>query len=61
MYMTHCDMLIKFGDTEDPVKSDGQNKKEKQQKRRLKREKKLLANRLIIEKMNQMSQELSQI
>ena len=58
MYMTHCDMLIKFGQNEEFKKPRDLNKKKSQKKDKMKKD---LANQLIIEKISQMSQELSQI
>lgn len=59
MYMTHCDMLINFGQSEDSFKKPyGKDKKQKAQKTKMKKD---LANRLIMEKISQMSSELCQI
>jgi hypothetical protein len=52
MYLQHCDMLKKFGESPDPAPKD---------KKRSSKQKKKLANLLLAEKLSQMRQELSQI
>ena len=56
MYKTHCDMLIKFGQSEEFKKPKAPERKHK-----AKKAKKDLANKLIMEKISQMSSELYQI
>ena len=53
MYKTHFDMLIKFGQSEEFKKPKAPERKHK-----TKKAKKDLANKLILEKISQMSSEL---